>query len=204
MSNPERYDGYVKEVFVRNMLQIMKEHNLTQAQLGDELGYGQSTISTYLSNEKLPSLDFLKAVHDRFGVPMEHLLSDDVTNFTYEALIRLILMLDDNIIVEAKEVAFNGKLGESHRFFDIGSKELTNEPSRAVALVFSDETINSFLLKWVALRNKLCLEEDTPENEELFTETYHKWCHSAMMEHRMTPIIKRKRIRKKGTSSKGK
>ena len=59
-------------------------HNETQAELGESIGYGSTTIANYESGERLPDLITAYAIAQRYHVEMEKLMEEDFTNREYK------------------------------------------------------------------------------------------------------------------------
>ena len=56
----------------------------TQAELGESIGYGSTTIANYESGERLPDLITAYAIAQRYHVEMEKLMEEDFTNREYK------------------------------------------------------------------------------------------------------------------------
>lgn len=55
---------------------LRHEHNITQAQLANELGIGTSTIGMYESGIRKPSYNVLKKIANYFNVSVDYLVKD--------------------------------------------------------------------------------------------------------------------------------
>lgn len=51
-----------------------KELNLSQSELAEMVGVGQSTIAMWESGERMPRVKFLKKLSEIFGCSIDHLL----------------------------------------------------------------------------------------------------------------------------------
>lgn len=49
---------------------LRKQDNMTQAELGDHLGVGKSTVSMWESGQRVPDWETLESIADYFNVPM--------------------------------------------------------------------------------------------------------------------------------------
>lgn len=54
--------------------QLRKNHNLTQAELGKQIGLSKAVISKYENGMGYPTLDMLVLIADYFGVTTDYLL----------------------------------------------------------------------------------------------------------------------------------
>ena len=57
---------------------LRQSKNLAQSQLASLIGVDRSTISSYESNIRQPSLDTLSRIADVFGVSTDYLLTGDI------------------------------------------------------------------------------------------------------------------------------
>ena len=63
---------YIYVIVGKNLKRIRKEHNLTQIQLADLIGYNEGTISNIeASPHRSFSLEFLYIISKKLNVPME-------------------------------------------------------------------------------------------------------------------------------------
>ena len=68
----------------KNIRRLRISHNETQAELGESIGYGSTTIANYESGERLPDLITAYAIAQRYHVEMEKLMEEDFTNREYK------------------------------------------------------------------------------------------------------------------------
>ncbi|MFW6030215.1 MAG: helix-turn-helix domain-containing protein [Halanaerobiales bacterium] len=87
--------------------ELRKQRNLTQAQLAEKLGLGESTISFYESNKRRPNYEILDKIASFFQVPVEYLL------------------YYDGNIVDYKQDIINEYLKLQNEYFD--NKNIKNE-----------------------------------------------------------------------------
>ena len=78
----------------KNIKDLRKAHNETQAELGEAIGVEHNTISTYESGRSQPDLDLLKKIAARYGYPIDQLIRADFSsldfsdvNFSWENMI---------------------------------------------------------------------------------------------------------------------
>lgn len=64
----------MKYELATNIKRLQTEKHLTQSQLGQRLGVGTSIISSYESQDRLPSIDMLIKLSFEFNVTIEYLL----------------------------------------------------------------------------------------------------------------------------------
>lgn len=202
MSNPERYEGKIKEEFGENLRELIERNHLTEKQFGESIGYSQSTINNLINGTSYPSSNFLFAIKEKYHVSIDQMIGNNFKILTYADLLRYILSIENNIIVEAKKVMLNGKLGESHCFYDTGSPKVEADATPAVALVFSDEQINSYLFKWLDMRERLYLKKDEPEYHKMLSDTFNDWRYKELKNFQDIPVVKRIRYSHKRDSNK--
>lgn len=69
-------DKEINKVFVENLKRLLKENNMTRAELADRLNLGKSTISMWMNGSNSPRMELLDKIADIFGVTVDYLLSD--------------------------------------------------------------------------------------------------------------------------------
>ena len=72
------------KIIGENIRRLRISHNETQAELGENIGYGSTTIANYESGERLPDLITAYAIAQRYHVEMEKLMEEDFTNREYK------------------------------------------------------------------------------------------------------------------------
>lgn len=65
------------KIIGENIRRLRISHNETQAELGESIGYGSTTIANYESGERLPDLITAYAIAQRYHVEMEKLMEED-------------------------------------------------------------------------------------------------------------------------------
>lgn len=58
----------------QHLKELMREENLSQTELAYKIGVAQNTISVWLSEKKLPSLQSLWVLADYFDVSVDYLM----------------------------------------------------------------------------------------------------------------------------------
>lgn len=61
------------DIFSKNLVEMLDEHNYTQRRLADETGLQQSTISRYIHKQQIPKLSALISIADVFGCTLDEL-----------------------------------------------------------------------------------------------------------------------------------
>ncbi len=68
---------YIYVIVGRNIQRIRKEHNLTQIQLADKIGYNEGTIANIENSSYATfSLEFLYIISKKLNVPMTEFFKD--------------------------------------------------------------------------------------------------------------------------------
>ncbi|MDP5168854.1 MAG: LexA family transcriptional regulator [Bacteroidia bacterium] len=69
-----------------NLKHLRKFKNLTQQELADELGIRRSSIGAYEECRATPKYDTLEKISDFFKISIDHLVKEDLTQYTQEEL----------------------------------------------------------------------------------------------------------------------
>ncbi len=98
-------------VFKENLSYLRKLNNLSQAELGRELGCSRSCINKWESGARTPIVEDAIKVAKYFNISLENLLCDDLSSFTKSLLnskdeLKLIELFR-NLTDEQKEKLFN-------------------------------------------------------------------------------------------------
>lgn len=64
----------LKPVIAKNIIELRKAKNLTQAQLADKLNYSDKAVSKWERAESVPDINVLKEIADMFCVSVDYLL----------------------------------------------------------------------------------------------------------------------------------
>ena len=63
--------------FADNLIELRKNHNLSQEELAEKIGVSRQTLSKYETGESLPDIEKSKLLADAFGVSIDDLISYD-------------------------------------------------------------------------------------------------------------------------------
>lgn len=66
----------LKQIIAKNIIELRKDHKLTQAEFAEKLNYTDKAISKWERGESIPSIEVLKQIADMFGVTVDYLLHD--------------------------------------------------------------------------------------------------------------------------------
>lgn len=69
----------IKEIIAQNIIDLRKEHNMTQGELAEKLNYSDNTISRWEHAEITPSVESLVEIAKLFDVSVEQLLHENIT-----------------------------------------------------------------------------------------------------------------------------
>ena len=70
----------LNEIVAANIVELRKEHNLTQAELAEKLNYTDKAVSKWERGESIPELSTLMQLSTMFGVTIDYLTSDKPRN----------------------------------------------------------------------------------------------------------------------------
>jgi len=68
----------IKTIISNNLIDLRKQHNLTQNDLAKQLNYSDNTISRWEHAEVTPSIETLQIISEFYKVPLESLLKEKV------------------------------------------------------------------------------------------------------------------------------
>ena len=71
------------KIIGENIRQLRLRHEETQAELGEIIGYGATTVANYESGERLPDIITAYAIAKHYNVEMEMLMKESFTNREY-------------------------------------------------------------------------------------------------------------------------
>lgn len=66
----------IKLVIAQNIINLRKEHKLTQAELAERLSYSDKAVSKWERAESVPDISVLKEIADLFSVTVDYLISE--------------------------------------------------------------------------------------------------------------------------------
>lgn len=69
----------ISEIIAENLISLRKKHGLTQNDLAEKLKYSDNTISRWEHAEITPSVETLEKIAEIYGVPIESLLKENVS-----------------------------------------------------------------------------------------------------------------------------
>lgn len=70
----------LKGIIAKNIADLRKAMNLTQAELAEKLNYSDKAISKWERGESIPDVSVLKSIADIFSVKVDYLLTEDHTD----------------------------------------------------------------------------------------------------------------------------
>jgi len=70
----------IKPIIAKNIVNLRKSTNLTQAELAEKLNYSDKAVSKWERAESIPDITILKKVADMFNVTVDYLLEPDHKN----------------------------------------------------------------------------------------------------------------------------
>ena len=69
----------IKEIIAKNLIELRKKNGLTQGEFAAKLNYSDNTVSRWERGEITPSVETLCQIGEVYGVPVEYLLKENVT-----------------------------------------------------------------------------------------------------------------------------
>ena len=67
----------LRQIIGKNITNLRKASNITQAELGEQLSYSDKAVSKWERGESLPDIIVLKELTDIFQVPVDYLLQEE-------------------------------------------------------------------------------------------------------------------------------
>ncbi|MBO5908621.1 MAG: helix-turn-helix transcriptional regulator [Clostridia bacterium] len=67
----------VRNAIAKNIIELRKKHNMTQAELAEKLNYSDKAVSKWERAESIPDVSVLKAISDIFNVTVDYLLTEE-------------------------------------------------------------------------------------------------------------------------------
>jgi len=67
----------LKEIIAKNITDLRRQQNLTQAELAARLNYSDKAVSKWERGESVPDVTVLKQIADLFSVTVDYLLTED-------------------------------------------------------------------------------------------------------------------------------
>ncbi len=93
------------------LAELRKKHNLTQKELGEQIGVTNKTVSRWENGDYLPPVEMLQILSDKYGVSINEILSGELTDgkdYNTKA--------EENVVVSLENNAFN--LKDNKNFFE--------------------------------------------------------------------------------------
>ena len=66
----------IKNIIANNLIELRKEHKLTQAEFASKLNYTDKAISKWERAESVPSIEVLKQIADMFSITVDYLITE--------------------------------------------------------------------------------------------------------------------------------
>lgn len=70
----------LRQIIAKNIADLRREQNLTQAELAARLNYSDKAVSKWERGESVPDITVLKEIADLFSVKVDYLLTEDHTD----------------------------------------------------------------------------------------------------------------------------
>lgn len=87
-----------KQIFMRNLLALLEERNLSQAEVAKAIGVSPQTFNTWCRGVALPRMGKIQIIADYFGVDKSFLIDDQTTGPKPE------YYLDPEVAAKAQEI----------------------------------------------------------------------------------------------------
>lgn len=91
----------ISDIFINNLKQLLKTHNMTYKELAEKIGVKASSISMWMNGKSLPRMGTLDKIADLFNVSVESLVT--INNNAAEAPWGAVT--DDSISLQTKNNA---------------------------------------------------------------------------------------------------
>lgn len=116
------------ESIVERIFETMKEEKITQQQLANELGIGQSTVASWKKRDCPPPINYISKIANILGVTIDYLVtgSNNPTKYKLTTNEQLLIRLYRTASTEHQKLIFNLALGlnDEHYHNDIDPNEL--------------------------------------------------------------------------------
>ena len=70
-------ENKIEENIAKNLIELRKEHNLTQAEMAQKIGYSDKTISRWENHSSVPDIVSLKKIATYFNIKVDDLLDEN-------------------------------------------------------------------------------------------------------------------------------
>ena len=131
----------MQDIFIKRLLRLMEEENITQVELANRVGITNVTISRYLSGERSPRIEIVVKLAEYFHVSTDYLLGvspfrttpknslpTDFSNYLHSRMNALGLLNADKKLSKA-QVKMIEKLIEANKDFIANLKEDNKDAS---------------------------------------------------------------------------
>lgn len=126
----------MQEIFVKRLVELMENANMTQIELAQKIGTTNVTISRYISGERCPRIEIIAQIAKVFNVSIDyllgmpsgksnHLVENDSIIELYKIVNRL-GFLDSNHKLSKEQITLIKKLLEANKDFIIPLKNDDN------------------------------------------------------------------------------
>lgn len=126
----------MQEIFVKRLVELMENANMTQIELAQKIGTTNVTISRYISGERCPRIEIIAQIAKVFNVSIDyllglptskssHLIENDSIIELYKIVNRL-GFLDSNHKLSKEQITLIKKLLEANKDFIIPLKNDAN------------------------------------------------------------------------------
>lgn len=92
------YDVNGSKAFAIRLKELREAAGMTQAEFADELGVSRGSIGYYEKNERVPDINFLFNVAQKFNLPFDYLMGESASFLHERTAISEILCLSDRAI----------------------------------------------------------------------------------------------------------
>lgn len=158
----------MNDMFQENLKKLTKKYS--QKFIADKTGFSQSSINNYISKKSEPSIQFLIALKDAFGISVDDFL---FTNFEFEEKLSFDRYIGNYIIYYYNNDSYKGEVHTNlkntlkYGILSIYKKRDFDKNVRVIATFMKDRASAIEILK--GLKNSEDVENSYPENEKLYT-----------------------------------
>lgn len=133
----------MQEIFIKRLVGLMENVNMTQTELAKRIGTTNVTISRYVSGERKPRIEIVVEIAKVFGVSVDYLLgySTDNKGITTSqnhlaaklySIVNNLGFLDEHYSLSDKQIGMIKKLLEANKDFIIPLKNDEESNSKAI------------------------------------------------------------------------
>lgn len=73
--------GYDKTIFAKNLCRYISRESLSQKEIAQSMGVSESTVSSWCDGSKMPRMDKVQTLADKFGVLKSDLIEEEASIF---------------------------------------------------------------------------------------------------------------------------